>query len=82
MTEFQLCLWSIDGWEKRKSTFIQVPTGSASPLIRETKVQFHNDQTHILVAHESQLSIYDSNLECLRTVSFSFLYGIIVFFFF
>lgn len=65
----QLCVWSIDGWEKRKSRFIQPPPGRASPLVGETKVQFHNDQTHLLVVHESQLAIYDSKLECQRSWS-------------
>ncbi|KDP21790.1 hypothetical protein JCGZ_00577 [Jatropha curcas] len=63
----QLCVWSIDGWEKRKSRFIQPPPGRQSPLAGETKVQFHNDQTHLLVVHESQIAIYDSKLECLRS---------------
>ena len=65
----QLCVWSIDGWEKKKSRFIQAPAGRQSPLAGETKVQFHNDQTHLLVVHESQIAIYDSKLECLRSVS-------------
>ncbi|KAJ9179749.1 hypothetical protein P3X46_008082 [Hevea brasiliensis] len=63
----QLCVWSIDGWEKRKSRFIQAPPGRQSPLTGETRVQFHNDQTHLLVVHESQIAIYDSKLECLRS---------------
>ncbi|KAG8649977.1 protein TOPLESS-RELATED PROTEIN 2 isoform X2 [Manihot esculenta] len=63
----QLCVWSIDGWEKRKSRFIQAPPGRQSPLIGETRVQFHNDQTHLLVVHETQVAIYDSKLECLRS---------------
>ncbi|XVE62238.1 hypothetical protein DITRI_Ditri06bG0102000 [Diplodiscus trichospermus] len=61
----QLCVWSIDGWEKKKSRFIQAPASHQSPLTGETKVQFHNDQTHLLVVHESQIAIYDSKLECL-----------------
>lgn len=63
----QLCAWSIDGWEKKKARFIQAPHGRSSPLIGDTKVQFHNDQIHLLVVHESQISVYDSNLECLRS---------------
>ncbi|OMP03724.1 hypothetical protein CCACVL1_02292 [Corchorus capsularis] len=63
----QLCVWSIDGWEKKKLRFIQAPAGRQSPLAGETKVQFHNDQTHLLVVHESQIAIYDSKLECLRS---------------
>ena len=64
-------MWSIDGWEKKKSRFIQAPASRASPLVGDTKVQFHNDQTHFLVVHESQLAIYDSKLECLCLVSSS-----------
>ena len=63
-------MWSIDGWEKKKSRFIQAPPARASPLVGDTKVQFHNDQTHLLVVHESQLGIYDSKLDCLRSVSY------------
>ncbi|KAH7668741.1 WD40 repeat-containing protein [Dioscorea alata] len=63
----QLCMWSIDGWEKRKSKFLQVPPGRGTPLVGETKVQFHNDQTHLLVSHESQLAIYDGKLDCVRS---------------
>ncbi|RZS09223.1 hypothetical protein BHM03_00040277 [Ensete ventricosum] len=67
---WQLCLWSIDGWEKKKTRFIQAPTSRTAQLVGDTKVQFHNDQTHLLVVHETQLAIYDSKLECLRSVSF------------
>ncbi|XP_058103933.1 protein TOPLESS-RELATED PROTEIN 2-like isoform X3 [Magnolia sinica] len=64
-----LCVWSIDGWEKKKSRFIQAPPGRSASLVGETKVQFHNDQAHLLVVHESQIAIYDSKLECLRSWS-------------
>ncbi|PIA58831.1 hypothetical protein AQUCO_00500636v1 [Aquilegia coerulea] len=60
----QLCVWSIDGWEKRKARILQTPGGRPGALVGETKVQFHNDQTHILVVHESQIAVYDSKLEC------------------
>ncbi|KAJ0013352.1 hypothetical protein Pint_21676 [Pistacia integerrima] len=65
----QLCMWSIDKWEKLKSRCIHEPAGRQSPLVGETKVQFHNDQTHLLVVHDSQISIYDSKLECSRSWS-------------
>lgn len=64
----QLCIWSVDGWEKKKARPIQVPPGHQGPLVGETRVQFHNDQSHILVVHESQIGIYDTQLECLRAV--------------
>lgn len=65
----QLCLWSIDQWEKKKSRYIQLPAGRQSSLVGETKVQFHNDQIHLLVVHESQICVYDSKLDCLRSWS-------------
>ncbi|KDP23429.1 hypothetical protein JCGZ_23262 [Jatropha curcas] len=55
----QLCVWSIDTWEKRKSVAIQIPVGKAP--VGETRVQFHSDQTRLLVVHETQLAIYDAS---------------------
>ncbi|CAL5355021.1 unnamed protein product [Camellia sinensis] len=63
----QLCIWDTEGWEKKKARPIQAPPGHPSPLIGETKVQFHNDQTHLLVVHESQIAVYDSQLGCLQS---------------
>ncbi|CAO2832842.1 unnamed protein product [Amaranthus hypochondriacus] len=61
----QLCVWSIDTWEKRKSVSIQLPAGKAA--LGDTRVQFHSDQTRLLVCHETQLAIYDaSKMECIR----------------
>ncbi|KAK9735493.1 hypothetical protein RND81_04G209000 [Saponaria officinalis] len=61
----QLCLWSIDTWEKRKTVMIQLPAGKAAS--GDTRVQFHADQTRLLVIHETQLAIYDaSKMECIR----------------
>ncbi|CDP11749.1 unnamed protein product [Coffea canephora] len=62
-----LCIWNIDGWEKKKMKAIQAPPGHTSPLIGETIVQFHNDQCHLLVSHESQIAVYDTQLECLNS---------------
>nr|XP_043627620.1 protein TOPLESS-RELATED PROTEIN 2-like isoform X2 [Erigeron canadensis] len=62
----QLCIWNINGWEKRKSRSIQSPPGYPGSLVGETRVQFHNDQRHLLVIHESQIAIYDYQLECLK----------------
>lgn len=68
--KWQLCMWSIDGWEMKKSRIIQTPATHAAPMVGDTKIQFHNDQTHLLVVHESQLAIYDNKLESLCSVSF------------
>ncbi|KAL2455703.1 Topless-related protein 1 [Forsythia ovata] len=63
----QLCVWNIDGWEKKKLRPIQAPPSLQSPLVGETRVQFHNNQSHLLVVHESQIAVYDTQLECLRS---------------
>ncbi|XP_047957985.1 topless-related protein 3-like [Salvia hispanica] len=55
----QLCTWSIDTWEKRKAVPIQLPAGKAPT--GDTRVQFHSDQVRLLVAHETQLAIYDAS---------------------
>ncbi|KAL6545007.1 Topless-related protein 3 [Orobanche hederae] len=61
----QLCIWSIDTWEKRKSVPIQLHAGKAP--MGDTRVQFHADQVHLLVAHETQLAMYDaSKMELIR----------------
>ncbi|KAL8553899.1 hypothetical protein ACS0TY_002242 [Phlomoides rotata] len=60
-----LYIWSIDTWEKRKSVPIQLPAGKAPS--GDTRVQFHTDQIRLLVAHETQLAIYDaSKMERIR----------------
>ncbi|KAE9615942.1 putative transcription factor WD40-like family [Lupinus albus] len=55
----QLCVWSIDTWEKRKSVPLQLPAGKVP--VGDTRVQFNTDQIRLLVAHETQLAIYDAS---------------------
>lgn len=63
----QLCVWSIDTWEKRKSVAIHIPSGKAPA--GDTRVQFHSDQIRLLVVHDTQLAIYDaSKMDCIRQV--------------
>lgn len=63
----QLCVWSIDTWEKRKSVAVQIPSGKAPA--GDTRVQFHSDQIRLLVVHETQLAIYDtSKMDRIRQV--------------
>ena len=68
----QLYFQSIDRWEKRKSKILQVQIGRSSPPVGDTRVQFHNDQVHLLVVHKSQHVIYDaSKFDRLHYVSLS-----------
>ncbi|KAK8697340.1 hypothetical protein V6N13_113492 [Hibiscus sabdariffa] len=63
----QLCVWSIDGWEKQASKFLQIPNGRAPSPHADTRVQFHLDETHLLAVHESQIAIFEApKLECLK----------------
>ncbi|KAI4376676.1 hypothetical protein MLD38_014413 [Melastoma candidum] len=63
----QLCVWSTDGWEKQTSKVLQMPTGRGAAPLAETRVQFHLDQIHLLVVHETQIAIYEApKLECLK----------------
>lgn len=63
----QLCVWSTDGWEKQASKTLQMPTGRGAAPFADTRVQFHLDQIHLLVVHETQIAIYEApKLECLK----------------
>lgn len=63
----QLCVWSSDNWEKQRSKFLQLPAGRAPTAQSDTRVQFHQDQTHFLVVHETQLAIFETKqLECVK----------------
>ncbi|KAK9269702.1 hypothetical protein L1049_001480 [Liquidambar formosana] len=63
----QLCVWSTDGWEKQTNKFLQIPTGRAAAPLADTRVQFHQDQKHLLAVHDTQIAIYEApKLECLK----------------
>ncbi|KAJ8755367.1 hypothetical protein K2173_019165 [Erythroxylum novogranatense] len=63
----QLCVWNSDGWEKQKTRPLQVPAGRTAGVQSDTRVQFHQDQIHFLVVHETQLAIYETTkLECVK----------------
>lgn len=65
----QVCVWNSDGWEKQKSRFLQLPAGRTPSSQSDTRVQFHQDQTHFLVVHETQLAIFETTkLECVKQV--------------
>ncbi|KAI6681612.1 hypothetical protein NL676_035493 [Syzygium grande] len=63
----QLCVWNTDGWEKQASKVLQMPTGRGAAPLADTRVQFHLDQIHLLVVHETQIAIYEApKLDCLK----------------
>ncbi|KAE9464317.1 hypothetical protein C3L33_03710, partial [Rhododendron williamsianum] len=63
----QLCVWSTDGWEKQASKYLQIPSARTPSRLSDTRVQFHQDQIHLLVVHETQIAIYEApKLECLK----------------
>lgn len=72
---FQLCVWSSDGWEKQKAKYLPLPQGRTTAAQSDTRVQFHHDQVHFLVVHETQLAIYEtSKLECVKQVRTQFFF--------
>ncbi|RWW08250.1 hypothetical protein BHE74_00040558, partial [Ensete ventricosum] len=63
----QLCVWGTDGWDKQRSRFLQIPSGHTPTTISDTRVQFHQDQKHLLVVHETQIAIFETTkLECMK----------------
>ena len=59
----------MDEWEKQASKFLQIPPGRVSSPHAQTRVQFHQDQIHVLAVHETQIAIYKApKLEYLKQV--------------
>ncbi|KZV56045.1 topless-related protein 4-like [Dorcoceras hygrometricum] len=63
----KLCLWSTRVWEKKESKSLQLaPECTTNPRSR-SRLQFHPDQTHILVFHKMLIAIYEAiKLECIN----------------
>ncbi|XP_074273178.1 topless-related protein 1-like [Silene latifolia] len=60
----QICVWSFkfsNVWEKERSKFLLFPRGRAPTSASDTRVQFHRDDTHLLIIHPAQLAIYERN---------------------
>jgi hypothetical protein len=69
LTISQVIVWSTDRWERKKNCVLQIPAGRTPPAMSGTQVQFHQDQIHLLVVHETLLAIYETTkLECLKQV--------------
>ncbi|KAI7988920.1 Topless-related protein 2 [Camellia lanceoleosa] len=61
----QIIVWQCNKWMSKKSSFLQLPTGTATKKLSEIEVQFHQDQIHFLVVHELKLAVYETiKLEC------------------
>ncbi|KAF5936254.1 hypothetical protein HYC85_027383 [Camellia sinensis] len=61
----QIIVWQCNKWISNKSSFLQLPTGTATKKLSEIEVQFHQDQIHFLVVHELKLAVYETiKLEC------------------
>ncbi|KAJ9551023.1 hypothetical protein OSB04_015068 [Centaurea solstitialis] len=56
----QLCVWNTNGWEKQTNKHLQIPAGRAAAPLADTRVQFHQDQTHLLAVHETQIAVYEA----------------------
>ncbi|TYI22654.1 hypothetical protein ES332_A06G118300v1 [Gossypium tomentosum] len=63
----QIFTWNLGGWGKCKSKQLQFPDERIPISGSNTMVQFHQDQVHFLVVHETQLSIYEAKeLGCVQ----------------
>ncbi|XWS20441.1 hypothetical protein CRYUN_Cryun31cG0101500 [Craigia yunnanensis] len=63
----QLFVWRMDGWEKQASKFLHIPSGHVPNPLGQTRVQFHQDQIHVLAVHGTHIAIYEApKLECLK----------------
>ncbi|KAA3484205.1 protein TOPLESS-like isoform X1 [Gossypium australe] len=63
----QIFTWNLGGWGKCKSKQLQFTDERIPVRGSNTMVQFHQDQVHFLVVHETQLSIYEAKeLGCVQ----------------
>lgn len=71
LLKFQICVWSTDGWEKKVNKFLKIPPERATNSNARTRVQFHQDQSHVLVVHETLIAVYEaSKLNCIKQVKY------------
>ncbi|KAJ0075921.1 hypothetical protein Patl1_34537 [Pistacia atlantica] len=54
----QLCVWSLDGWEKQASQFLKLANGCVPRTMSPTHVNFHQDQIHVLAVQKTQITVY------------------------
>ncbi|KAJ0007855.1 hypothetical protein Pint_30139 [Pistacia integerrima] len=54
----QLCVWSLDGWEKQASQFLKLANGCVPRTMSPTHVNFHQDQIHVLAVQRTQITVY------------------------
>ncbi|KAK3436809.1 hypothetical protein EUGRSUZ_C01404 [Eucalyptus grandis] len=63
----QLCVWNTRRWKKQTSKFLRMPNGRGAAPLADTRVQFHVDQIHLLVVHQTQIATCEApKLECLK----------------
>ncbi|XP_028118989.1 topless-related protein 1-like [Camellia sinensis] len=51
-THDSLIVWQCNKWISKKSCLLQLPPRRSTRKLRETEVQFHQDQKHFLALHE------------------------------
>ncbi|KAG0603716.1 hypothetical protein M758_10G116000 [Ceratodon purpureus] len=56
----QLCVWKTEEWGKRQSRLGSLQPDQTTACAGDLRVQFHNDQRHVLVVGKSQLAVYDT----------------------
>ncbi|KAG0559591.1 hypothetical protein KC19_10G116600 [Ceratodon purpureus] len=56
----QLCVWKTEKWAKRQSRLGLLQPDQTTACAGDLRVQFHNNQRHVLVVGKSQLAVYDT----------------------
>ncbi|KAM7475900.1 hypothetical protein LguiB_023143 [Lonicera macranthoides] len=55
----QICVWNLDLWVKKAAKFLEIPRGRVQSPLGKTSIQFHRDEIHLLVTHQTQISVYN-----------------------
>ncbi|XP_054793941.1 protein TOPLESS-like isoform X1 [Prosopis cineraria] len=56
----QIFLWNIEGWEKLKGRYLQIPAQRKPEVPSDTHIQFHPEQINFLAVQNSHLAIYEA----------------------
>ena len=69
LSSFQICVWSTEVWNDQASKPVHISSGRGRNPPRKNRVQFHQDQIHLLVFNESLIAVYEApELKCIENL--------------
>uniref|UniRef100_A0A164XDC1 CTLH domain-containing protein n=1 Tax=Daucus carota subsp. sativus TaxID=79200 RepID=A0A164XDC1_DAUCS len=64
---FMICVWSTEVWNDQANKPVHISSGRGRNPPRKNRVQFHQDQIHLLVFNETLIAVYEApELKCIE----------------